>query len=190
MIKRLFVILALCVLSVPAFAYVPPSPPGWDKLTDLQKAEINKQVALAAEQAVSPTLDIQKVDEYVALGERIGKMMGGAAKELGVAVNAFVETPVGKWTMAMIVWKFMGNALIHVFGGVVILTVGFTFLGFLMRRRYPLDVEYTTDTFFGIKFNRRTKVSRQQMDDGDIWFFTLSGAVVVGAALITIFTGA
>lgn len=189
MIKRFIAIALLCLAAVPAMAYVPNTPPGWDKLTDVQKAEINRQVALAAEAQTSPTLNVERVDEYVALGERIGKMMGGAAKEVGVAVNTFVETPVGKWTMAMIIWKFMGNAILHAFGGVVILIVGFTYIGVLIRRRRPLNIEYTQDTFLGLKFNRRSKVSREAMDDSDVWFFTLSGAVVVGASLVTIFSG-
>ncbi len=189
MIKRILVILALCAIVSPAFA-VEAVPPGWDKLTETQKAEFRKQVAVAAEEkAGAPILDVKKVDEYVALGERIGKMMGGAAKELGIAVNSFVETPVGKWTMAMIIWKYMGNAIIHAFGGILILTVGFTYIGVLMRRRHPLNIEYAQDTFLGMKFNRRTKVTRQHMDDSDTWFFTICGAVVVGASLITIFTG-
>lgn len=190
MIKRLIAIALLCLASLPAMAYVAPSaPPGWDKLTDLQKAEINKQVAVAAAEQATPTLDPKRVDEYVALGERIGKMMGGAAQELGVAVNTFVETPVGKWTMAMIVWKFMGNALMHIFGGVVILVAGFTFLAVMLRRRYPLEVEYRPELFLGV-FNRRLTEKRRVLEDGDVWFFCISGAIVVGASLITIFTGA
>ena len=190
MIKRILAILALCAaVATPAIA-VEAVPPGWDKLTETQKAEFRKQVAVAAEEKTSqPILDVKKVDEYVALGERIGKMMGGAAKELGIAVNQFVETPVGKWTMAMIIWKYMGSAIVHVFGGVLVLVVGFTYIGVLMRRRRPLAVEYRPELFLGI-LNRRLKVSREQMDDSDIWFFTICGAVVVGASLITIFTGA
>ena len=189
MIKRIFAIIALLCATLPAMAYTETVPPGWDKLSETQRAEIRKQVAVAAEaQGSAPILDVKKVDEYVALGERIGKMMGGAAKELGVAVNTFAETPVGKWTMAMIVWKFMGNAIIHVFGGVLILVVGFTYIGVLMRRRYPLAVEYRPELFLGV-FKRQIKVDRKQMEDSDVWFFTLCGAVVVGAALITIFTG-
>ena len=188
MIKRLTAIALLCLSALPAMAYVAPSnPPGWDKLTDVQKAEINKQVALAAESAESPTLDVKKVDEYVVLGERIGKMMGGAAKEVGVAVNTFVETPVGKWTMVMVIWKFMGNALMHIFGGVVILIAGFTFLA-VMLRRYPLEIQYRPELFLGV-FNRRLTEKRRVLEDGDVWFFCISGAIVVGASLVTIFTG-
>ena len=190
MIKRLIATVLLCLAAMPALAYTESLPAGWDKLSETQKAEFRKQVAVAAEEKTSqPILDVKKVDEYVALGERIGKMMGSAAKELGIAVNQFVETPVGKWTMAMIIWKYMGSAIVHVFGGVLVLVVGFTYIGVLMRRRRPLAVEYRPELFLGI-LNRRLKVSREQMDDSDIWFFTICGAAVVGASLITIFTGA
>lgn len=189
MLKKILCIIAIMAASS-AHAYVenPVASSGWDKLTAAQKADIQKQVALAAESAASPTLDVKKVDEYVVLGERIGKMMGGAAKEVGVAVNTFVETPVGKWTMAMIIWKFMGNAIIHVAGAAMILVFGFTFLMILLRRRYPLDVEYKPDLFLGV-FSRKLSVKRKQLEDGDTWFFSICGAVVTGAAMIVLFTG-
>lgn len=189
MIKRLIATVLLCLAAVPALAYTESLPAGWDKLSETQKAEFRKQVAVTVEeQKAAPVLDIKKVDEYVTLGEHIGKMMGGAAKEIGVAANAFVETPVGKWTMAMIIWKFMGGALTHLFGGAVILIAGFTFLTVLLRRRYPLDIQYRPELFLGV-FKRRISEKREKLDDSDVWFFSVAGAIVVGASLIAIFTG-
>jgi hypothetical protein len=82
----------------------------------------------------------------------------------------------------------MGNAIVHVAGAAMILVFGFTFLMILLRRRYPLNVEYKPDLFLGV-FSRKLSVKREQLQDSDVWFFSICGAVVTGAAMIVLFTG-
>jgi hypothetical protein len=189
MIKKILTIIGLLVYASTSAAYTQTAveAAGWNKLTPAQQADIQKQIALAAEAQSVPMLDIKKVDDYVTLGEHIGKMMGGAAKEVGVAVNTFVETPVGKWTMAMIVWKFMGSAIMHIFGGITVLIVGFTYLSFLLRHRKTVEIQYRPELFLGL-FNRKLSVKQAPMDDEDIWFFTIAGGVVIILFLVTTFT--
>lgn len=188
-IKTLALALALTVASA-ANAYVAPqSAPGWDKLSDVQKAEIQKQIAeKAAAASDAPIVSVQKIDEYTQAGERIGKMLGGAAKELGVAVNTFIDTPAGKWTLALIVWKLMGASLTHIFGGVLTLVVGIAFIRLFMRRRIDEKVTYDPNLFLGV-FRRKLSYERGKLDDSDIWFFSISTAIVIGASLIVILTG-
>ena len=87
-------------------------------LTESQKAEL---VQRAEAMKVTPTATVDKIDEWVNLGERIGKMFGGAAKEIGVAANEFVATPVGKWTMALIIYKVAGTDLLKIVGAFTLL---------------------------------------------------------------------
>ena len=188
-LKTLALALALTVASA-ANAYVAPqSAPGWDKLSDVQKAEIQKQIAeQAARAADAPIVSVEKIDEYTQAGERIGKMLGGAAKELGVAVNSFLDTPAGKWTLALIIWKLMGASLTHIFGATLVLVGGMLFIRGMIRRKYPTVVEYRPELFLGM-FNRVLKAERGRIDDSDVWFFSIFAAVVIGASLVVLLTG-
>lgn len=122
------------------------------------------------------------------IGERIGKMIGGAAKEVGVAVNDFVKTPVGMTAMALIVWHYMGGMIIHVFGAMLILGVGLSFILFFARRRNGTVIEYDTEKkdLFGRSVVK--KVSNQPWQDGDIGGFMVATAIVILCSMIALFT--
>lgn len=103
----------MCMFAFPAFAAI--NNIDTNGLTEAQKAQLVQQ----AEQMKNATpLDTaNKVDQWVNIGEKIGKMLGGAAKEVGIAVNEFVQTPVGKMTAVLIVWNYMGSMIVHVLSG-------------------------------------------------------------------------
>jgi hypothetical protein len=162
---------------------------GFDKLTEQQKAELIKQIATQATPELATTLDTpQKVTEWVDVGTKIGQMMGGAAKELGVQVNEFAKTPVGKWTMALIVWKFMGDVIMHAFGGVLVFITGISFVLFMARRYTRGTVDYDPEKRDYLGRSVKIKEERRVWTDGDTLMFGFYFAVVTGAALITIFT--
>ena len=70
---------------------------GFDKLSDQQRAEIVKLVADKASQAKhqTETAAVDQAERWVNIGSQVGKGMVGAAKEMGVAVNEFANSPVG-----------------------------------------------------------------------------------------------
>lgn len=192
--KRLFWIVAF-LISFSAFAGTNPDvirTAGWENLSESQRAEITKMVADKSAAAVASPIgavpDVHKIDEYVAVGERVGKMMGGAAKEVGVAVNEFINTPVGKWTMFLIVWKYMGAMAMHFFGGMCVLLVGAVTMFALFRRMTNLEVTYdqTKTNFFG----NHPKISKTRSAFGadDFWAIFLGSAAFVAASMICIFT--
>lgn len=93
---------------------------GFNDLTDVQKAEIAMQIAKTAEANTSNILDItdkvstvnpESVDKWVDVGAKIGKMLGGTARELGIAANEFATSPVGVIAMGLIVWNYAGEQL-------------------------------------------------------------------------------
>ncbi len=110
-------------------------------------AEQSAQLALQAEQMkkATPLEMADKVDQWVNIGEKVGKMMGGAAKEVGIAVNDFVKTPVGMMTAALIVWNYMGGMLIHVIAGFIFFVTSFTILTWMMRRCIGTEITYDKD---------------------------------------------
>lgn len=165
---------------------------GFGKLSEIEKAEVLKVIADKASKSSNSIIDnvsnAKKVDEWLNVGERIGKMIGGAAKEVGMVVNDFVKTPVGMIAMALIVWTYMGGVLVHVLGGVLILLSSFAFIWWLARRNRTRVVLYDPDKTD--KLGRSLLVSDKTgpMED---YVFGWSIAIFVvgwGAALIAMFT--
>lgn len=132
---------------------------GFDNLTAEQQAQILQSIT-AAQTKETETVD--KIDKWVNVGERVGKMVGGAAKELGVAANEFVKTDVGKMTAALIVWNYMGEDLVHIFvhvgGGMMFMFLGLTAIYIVVRKAYP--VTYTYDTTVKNWFGRHPVQSK------------------------------
>jgi hypothetical protein len=108
--KQIFTAFVLFMTMTMAMAVTPHD---MSKLSEVQKAELALQVAKQVEEAGSVTSPKQ-VKEWVSYGSEIGKAMAGAARELGVVANEFIQTPAGQITMAMIVWKIMGHDIVHV----------------------------------------------------------------------------
>jgi hypothetical protein len=159
---------------------------GFEKLSATQKAQVVANVEAMSKQAESPLIDT--VDKYVNIGERMGKMLGGAAKELGVQVNEFSKTPVGQMTTVLIIWKLIGSDIVHVLGGVTILMIGFPFILYMVRRARTLTVTY--DTTKNNIFGNYPITSKQygELDSSYAGGYTFAAAVVVAAALLTVFT--
>jgi hypothetical protein len=97
------------------------------KLTPAQKAEALKYVAnLEATKADSANLSEkarEEVGKWGELGVGMGRAAVAAAKEVGVAANEFVQTPLGKVTMAVVAYKVIGKDIIKfLVGGAILVT--------------------------------------------------------------------
>jgi hypothetical protein len=74
-----------------------------DKLTEQQKAELNMQHA----------------SSWVGMGREIGEAVNSSMQAITTQSNNFSQTPVGKLTVFIVIWKVIGDQAIHVLGGVV-----------------------------------------------------------------------
>lgn len=166
------------------------------KLTDEQKAQLMSQaVKLQNEQ---PAIDAANMSETVRteaskwadLGSNVGKAAVSAAKELGVAANDFVQTPLGKVTMGIVIFKVIGNALIHlVLGGFLILfflTVG---VWLCARKKYSTAEYETVPRVFGNGTKRVIKSFKTNTDLTVSHYVAagMIGIVGVGLGIWTIF---
>jgi len=91
-------------------------------LTDAQKAELAATAAKMVAENTSDKIDpaapgksVAVVKQWVDIGTAIGSGLAASAKELGIAANQFAETPVGRFTVFLIAWHFIGGTLLHVF---------------------------------------------------------------------------
>jgi hypothetical protein len=98
-----------------------------DGLTPAQKAELQLQAAKLAEengQDKSAQSQIKKAKEWAELGTQVGVALVATAKELGIAVEDFSHTSVGKITIGMICWKLVGKEIVRSFIGIGLLVIG------------------------------------------------------------------
>lgn len=119
------------------------------------------------------------------LGANMGRAAVGAAKEVGMAANEFVSTPLGKVTMGIVIYKVIGKDIIKFIMGFSIL-VFFLTTGhyFLRMKRYSGTVEYATvPTFF--KLRTKQVVVKGQTDEQWAAAYTAMGiiSILLGCAI-------
>lgn len=167
---------------------------GFNDLSEQAKAEIVKTITdKAAEQvklkAALPAVPVtEKVDKWVGLGERIGQMLGGAAKELGIAVNDFLKTPAGQWTLVLIVWNYMGGVIVHVMGSVLILLVGLITIYWVFRRAALVEIEYDNEHKNWIGRPVYKTYRRAPLSDDNMWGVLISTALLILLSIWVMFS--
>lgn len=169
---------------------------GFDKLPTEQQTQILTEIANMKKQATDAAIPgpttASKVNEWISVGEHIGQALGGAAKQVNIAVNDFISTDVGKMTMFMVIWHYAGSELshlvFHVIGGLMVWMIGFSFILYMVRKASTVDVTYdkTKTNIFGNY--PKVGVSRRELDSDYQTAYTLAALVVLAVGLITIFT--
>ena len=190
MLKRLIVVLLLTwpILSM-AETEISLDTRG---LTTSQKAELASKIAQMQEakkatETLAQSIEPETVDKWVQTGTNFGKMLGGTAKELGVQVNEFVKTPVGIMATVLIVWNYMGVMLTHVFGGLVVITVGCLAVRGAANRLTPYYIEYSDKrTWYGARI--KLCESNEGVNSSNIGWLTFCHFVVLIFGMITMFS--
>ena len=164
--KKLLLFLVLCFAGItPALADTCDDirPNG---LTTVQVATLKQNCLEAIKQNSTDDNDpVKTVDQVQAVASHASQWgtvakdfayaIGIAAHELGVQANTFLNTPAGKFTAALIVWKMMGQQILAVFLCVPLII--FTWFAVLRLSRMFLTekVEYThTPVLWGL-FSRK-----------------------------------
>lgn len=190
--KQLFVALMMVVMSSMAFAGERVSI-DTSKLTAEQKEQLGKMVLQD-----SPKTDgeLDMLEKAARFGQIIGSGIGAAARELGIAVNEFSQTTPGRVAMLILVWKYMGDAILGVMVGIPVLVLGM-WVGWKMvhrgrQRNYTREYAYVP-VLWGL-FNRR-KLAKEvynrnsESSESDDWmqtigYFCMIMSVVVGLNIV------
>lgn len=184
--KRLIAVAALVLASTAFAGTVEVDTRG---LSATQKAELVKQAEAMKAEAKTPLESVEKIDQWVNVGEKVGKMMGGAAKEVGIQVNEFVKTPVGQMTAFLIIWNYMGSMAVHVFGGLLIFITSFGLLTWFSRRLRTIEIVYDKEAgrnWLG-QYNVKSK-NISAIGSDEFGFLLFGYAAALAVSLITIFT--
>lgn len=190
-LKNVILVMLMC-LSWSAFAITAMDidNTGFDKLTDEQKIQIMSQVNTMAKQTeASPTQIADTTEKWIGIGERIGQMFTGAAKEVSMGVNDFAKTPLGKVTIFIIVWQLFGSAFVHIFIGVTILMTGIWYIRKLLSQQYVKSIEYDHTQKDWLGRSKMTKTNYREMDGEEVAMYTFYYLVLIGITITTILTG-
>lgn len=97
-------------------------------LTPQQISEIQQQVETKKTETPEGKVRsaVEKANEWVDIGEGIGAGVAAAARETGQVVNEFANTPVGKMTTLVILYKVIGKDVLGMIVGSVALAVFIT----------------------------------------------------------------
>lgn len=190
--QQLFVALMMVVMSSMAFAGERVSI-DTSKLTAEQKEQLGKMVVQD-----SPKTDgeLDMLEKAARFGQIIGSGIGAAARELGIAVNEFSQTTPGRVAMLILIWKYMGDAILGVMVGIPVLVLGM-WVGWKMvhrgrQRNYTREYVYVP-VLWGL-FNRR-KLAKEvynrnsESSESDDWmqtigYFCMIMSVVVGLNIV------
>ena len=190
--KQLFVALMMVVMSSMAFAGERVSI-DTSKLTAEQKEQLGKMVLQD-----SPKTDgeLDMLEKAARFGQIIGSGIGAAARELGIAVNEFSQTTPGRVAMLILIWKYMGDAILGVMVAIPVLVLGM-WVGWKMehrgrQRNYTREYVYVP-VLWGL-FNRR-KLAKEvynrnsESSESDDWmqtigYFCMIMSVVVGLNIV------
>lgn len=185
--KQLFVALMMVVMSSMAFAGERVSI-DTSKLTAEQKEQLGKMVLQD-----SPKTDgeLDMLEKAARFGQIIGSGIGAAARELGIAVNEFSQTTPGRVAMLILVWKYMGDAILGVMVGIPVLVLGM-WVGWKMvhrgrQRNYTREYVYVP-VLWGL-FNRR-KLAKEvynrnsESSESDDWMQTIGYVCMIMSVVV------
>lgn len=155
---------------------------GFSDLTTQEQAEIVKLVAdkKAKKLLINTSVNVDNAQKWVNLGSSIGKGLAASSKELGIAVNDFSKSDVGKWTMFLIIFKIIGANIIHFIGGLIFLIVGVTVTTMLFNRKYPWSYTYLDG-----KIESKQRKSTDSADMGP-WYFAYLIIVGIGVLIMVL----
>ncbi len=181
--KRLMIVaMAASLLAMPAMAQTQPTqpPPSIDVsgLSPEQIAQVNADVA--AQRASTPVAKAQAVNEWVNIGTGIGSGLAAAARETGQVVNEFANTPVGKLTIAVILFKVMGGDLIQLIIGLIFFAAAISGWIACFRRVFAVRTVTIVDPTTKIKTVTRDPGNFDSQKQGAMLIMFLAGLVIAG----------
>ena len=126
-----------------------------------------------------------EAQKWGALGTNMGTAMVSMAKEIGVATNEFVATPLGKMTAAVIIYKVIGRDLLKMATGALIVVMGYIVPLIVWFKMAPIEKTYENiPRIGGLWISRKVvSISRPRGEDVAGWVLIALALLIVGNAV-------
>lgn len=149
-------------------------------LTPEQVKQLQEQVAQLKTQPANISATVrQEAEAWGELGANMGRAMVSAAREVGVAANEFSQTTLGKITVAIIVYKIVGQDILQILSGFLLLMICLPGAWYVWKS--PIGayrVEYQDTPVLKGLWTRRRIVKLEMTDDARIVKTVFSIALV------------
>lgn len=176
-------ILAILLFLTMSFAMAEVNTRG---LTTAQEAELTIQAEKMKEQGSAPSAEVQKVasnvevvSKWAEAGKSLAVGLGAGAREVGVAVNEFADTKVGRITTVIIIWKLMGKELLGLTLGLTIIFILIPIVWRTSRFLMAGAIEYEDRQFLWFTVRRKKKLSLVIDDDNVVILMATIAASIV-----------
>lgn len=180
----IFGIVASLCLATSAMAEVNTS-----GLSDDEVAKLELQAAQMKADKVSGTSQVEKINQYVQIGQGVGAGLASAAKEMNTAVNDFAKTPVGQMTTAVIIYKVLGRDFVHYICGFLWFTTTIPIWLFFFNKSLSGDIFYDYEYPEGTNKRIKRKTIEKNRDvAGTIFSYWLIFGILTFIGMLTTFS--
>ena len=104
--------------------------------------EQQRQIQQIMEKSSSKMIEPEDVEKWANLGSKIGVGLSATAKELGIAATEFAATSTGKVVTAIIIWQFLGSAVMKIITGLSFLFLGIPGIWFIVHKARRVEITY------------------------------------------------
>ena len=185
--KQLIMATLLVVFASTSVAAIQNTDIDLSDLTDSERATLVQNAeAMRDAKVATPAVSAAEAKEWVSFGTEIGRGLADTAKELGVAANELLTTPVGMLTAGLIVWHIAGNDIVGVvFGGTWLIAFSIVWLMMYRRFMYTTTVQHFNKGEGPGGAKKVVVKDRIRLEkDSDGWMFVIYVVVlVVGIAI-------
>jgi hypothetical protein len=171
--KKTFIIMVLLALSL-ICCTIWAQELNTQGLSPSQKAEliIQAEKMKTKPEAETPVLappppTVDTVAKWAEAGKSLAVGLGAGAREIGVAVNEFSESRVGRITTYIIVWKLMGKEILAILTSIILLSAIYPWWK-VLRSTTVKNAEYEYyDTWYRKGVKRLKKIEYLE-DEGSL----------------------
>lgn len=136
------------------------------------------------------SVDQANIKSWVGIGKEVGVALNEGLGAITTQANNFAQTPVGKLTAVLIVFKVMGDAAVHIAVGLGTLLVGVPIWLWSYRKCLPKKIAVEAFDSTTGKLTSRTYKFVEPSTDSDDWRGVHWGIMALGmiVVLTTIFS--
>lgn len=158
-----------------------------------ERAEILAKTMVSEQKTQTPIPEQAK--QWAELGTAIGTGIVATAQQLGVAANDFAKTDLGKITVVILIWKYIGKEIKGVVVGLLILLLGIPFGWYqvirVRKNRVTQEYVYVPYLWGLVSLKRVSKVVEHRASTTDeeglqivIGYITMAVSSLIGFIVI------